>query len=239
MLRIIKVKRQNIYFGMAFFLFISIVSSLWGFEYMDDLQFYTAENQQRSFEPQGDMKIIIKIPQRSLEVYDSKGLFKKYRIAVGKSSTPTPIGEWNVVWKSYDWGSGFGTRWMGLNVPWGIYGIHGTNKPWSIGKFASHGCIRMRNKDVEELFEWVPIGAPVEIAGDPIKMKRILKYQMTGQDVVLLQLKLKEAGYFSGRADGIFGKITELAVMSCQKDQNIEVTGKADQQLYELLGMKN
>jgi len=58
---------------------------------------------------------------------------------------------------------------MGLNVPWGIYGIHGTNKPWTIGQFASHGCIRMRNKDVEELFEWIPVGTNVLIEGRKMK----------------------------------------------------------------------
>ena len=47
-----------------------------------------------------------------------------------------------------NWGGGFGTRWLGLNVPWGIYGIHGTNQPWSIGTQASAGCIRMFNRHV-------------------------------------------------------------------------------------------
>jgi len=69
------------------------------------------------------------VPERILEVYNDGQLYKKYRVAVGKSETPTPVGEWKVVWKDYNWGSGFGTRWMGLNVPWGIYGIHGTNNP--------------------------------------------------------------------------------------------------------------
>ena len=43
------------------------------------------------------------------------------------------------------------------------YGIHGTNMPNSIGKAASHGCIRMRNHDVEELFELVQVGDSVEL----------------------------------------------------------------------------
>ncbi len=41
-------------------------------------------------------------------------------------------------------------RWIGLNVPWGVSGIHGTNMPGTIGSEASHGCIRMLDKDVEE-----------------------------------------------------------------------------------------
>jgi hypothetical protein len=43
------------------------------------------------------------------------------------------------------------------------YGIHGTNRPTSIGKAASHGCIRMRNQDVEELFELVQVGDEVSL----------------------------------------------------------------------------
>ena len=46
------------------------------------------------------------------------------------------------------------------------YGIHGTNAPRSIGKAASHGCIRMRVKDAEELFEMVAVGDTVELHGE-------------------------------------------------------------------------
>ena len=52
---------------------------------------------------------------------------------------------------------------MQLNVPWGIYGIHGTDKPWSIGQAVSHGCVRMYNQDAEELYGKVPVGTPVRI----------------------------------------------------------------------------
>jgi lipoprotein-anchoring transpeptidase ErfK/SrfK len=54
---------------------------------------------------------------------------------------------------------------MGLSVKG--YGIHGTNAPDSIGKAASHGCIRMRQADLEELFELVTVGTPVELQGAP------------------------------------------------------------------------
>ncbi len=43
------------------------------------------------------------------------------------------------------------------------YAIHGTNKPWSIGRAASHGCLRMMNKDIEELYALVDVGTPVFI----------------------------------------------------------------------------
>ncbi|MBA0088557.1 MAG: L,D-transpeptidase, partial [Acidobacteria bacterium Pan2503] len=57
-----------------------------------------------------------------------------------------------------------GTRWLGLSLKG--YGIHGTNNPASIGHDLSHGCIRMRNRDVEELFGMVAIGDEVELYGE-------------------------------------------------------------------------
>jgi lipoprotein-anchoring transpeptidase ErfK/SrfK len=42
-----------------------------------------------------------------------------------------------------------------------LYRIHGTNAPWTIGQAVSSGCIRMRNEDVIELYERVPVGATV------------------------------------------------------------------------------
>lgn len=223
-------------YSVALFVLISIVAGMAGFEYMDE-QELSIKDKQTIQAPQGKVSIVIDVSKRSLEVYSEGQLHKKYRVAVGKGKTPTPIGEWNVVWKDYNWGTGFGTRWIGLNVPWGIYGIHGTNKPWSIGQFASHGCIRMRNKDVEELFEWVPIGTPVRIEGRKVKVERLLKYQCTGPDVVILQLKLKEMGYLEARADGIFGVVTETAVKTYQQEKGMEVTGAVDKQMTGMLGI--
>jgi len=57
-----------------------------------------------------------------------------------------------------------GTRWLGLSRKG--YGIHGTNNPRSIGKSASHGCVRMRNLDVEDLFARVSVGDVVELHGE-------------------------------------------------------------------------
>ena len=57
-----------------------------------------------------------------------------------------------------------GTRWLGLSRKG--YGIHGTNSPGSIGKNASHGCVRLRNRDVEDLFRRVSVGDVVELHGE-------------------------------------------------------------------------
>ena len=61
-------------------------------------------------------------------------------------------------------GNPIGTRWLGLNRKG--YGIHGTNEPGSIGKAASHGCIRLRNRDMEQLFRMVSVGDTVLIRAD-------------------------------------------------------------------------
>ena len=94
-----------------------------------------------------NLQIFIDIDEKTLYLLDGSALIKKYSVATGARSTPTPIGRWKVISKAR-WGGGFGSRWIGIDVPWGIYGIHGTNKPSSIGYNASHGCVRMYNKDV-------------------------------------------------------------------------------------------
>jgi hypothetical protein len=61
-------------------------------------------------------------------------------------------------------GNPVGTRWMGLSKHG--YGIHGTNEPKSIGKAASHGCIRMGQADLEEFYALVAEGDTVELVGE-------------------------------------------------------------------------
>ena len=50
------------------------------------------------------------------------------------------------------------------------YGIHGTNRPWGIGRLVSHGCIRLYPEDIEELYSEVKLGTPVKIIYEPIKI---------------------------------------------------------------------
>jgi hypothetical protein len=222
--------------GITILLIVGLLGGLFGYEYFAE-QDFGKNSEPKVNRPEGLVSIVIQIDKRLLTVYEDGHIYKNYRIAVGKSKTPTPLGEWNVVWKDYYWGSGFGTRWMGLNVSWGIYGIHGTNNPWSIGRFASHGCIRMRNKDVEELFEWTPIGTPVRIEGRRLKVQRILRYKDTGSDVAVMQMKLKENGCLEGRADGIFGIATVEAVRLFQQEHAMEVTGIVDKAMLNYWGI--
>ncbi|MBI5282602.1 MAG: L,D-transpeptidase [Candidatus Solibacter usitatus] len=120
-------------------------------------------------------RIVVSLPDRKLLLLDGGRVARVYDVAVGKPSTPSPVGRFEIVhripnptWYGRDRtvppgeANPLGTRWLGLSVKG--YGIHGTNKPQSIGKPASMGCIRMRNSDVEELFELVGTGIPVELS---------------------------------------------------------------------------
>ncbi len=189
--------------------------------------------------PEGTISLVLDIDKRTLTILADGKVFKTYPIAVGTKDTPSPIGEWKIVHKGYDWGGGFGTRWLGLNVPWGIYGIHGTNKPWSIGRSASHGCFRMHNRHVEEIFPWIPIGARVVVTGSrTIKNPRVIKAGVSGQDVVLVQMKLQEMGLYWGFADGRFGRGTEMAVKYFQTLSALEPDGVVRGEVYRKLGLQ-
>jgi peptidoglycan hydrolase-like protein with peptidoglycan-binding domain len=198
-----------------------------------------------SKEPTKERLLIeIDVSTRRLKLFEGDKLVVEYPVAVGKSSTPSPLGEWKIIHKSTNWGNGFGTRWMGLNVPWGIYGIHGTNKPGSIGTYASHGCIRMFNRDVEKLYPLVPVGTTVKIVNKgklyPENLKPVvLKKGSTGQSVVYIQSRLKELGLEFDRADGRYGNMTELAVKYFQVWHGLEPTGQMNEETYRAMGMIN
>lgn len=167
--------------------------------------------------------------------------FKTYPIAVGNPSTPTPIGEYQIIYKGKNWGASFGPRWLGLNVPWGNYGIHGTNKPNSIGQHLSHGCIRMRNSDIIELFEIIPLGTKITIyghvLGDPNHEPRDLAEGDVGGDVQLIQSRLKSAGYFKGVCNGKFRSDTTSAIIQFQGDHHLAQNGVVSIKVYHALGL--
>ena len=118
--------------------------------------------------------VLVSIPDRKLALLENGKVVRIYRVAVGKVSTPSPVGSFKIVNRVKDpayyhkgqviaagKGNPVGSRWMGLSAKG--YGIHGTNAPGSIGKAASTGCIRMGQRDLEELFSRVDVGDAVEI----------------------------------------------------------------------------
>ncbi len=120
--------------------------------------------------------IVVSLEDRKLALVEGGQVKRVYSVAVGKPSTPSPVGiftiERRVMNPTYHHGdktvapgprNPVGTRWMGLSKAG--YGIHGTNEPKSIGKAASHGCIRMAKPDLEEFYAMVQVGDTVELIG--------------------------------------------------------------------------
>ncbi|GAW32106.1 hypothetical protein JDF658_18710 [Carboxydocella sp. JDF658] len=184
--------------------------------------------------------LLIDLNNRTITALQGNQPLVQFPVAIGKKNSPTPIGNWKVIHKSANWGNGFGSRFLGLDVPWGKYGIHGTNKPWSIGQRASAGCIRMKNQDIERLYPLVKTGTPVVIIGNPFASWswRPLFRDLKGADVVLVQERLSALGFYQGNADGIFGYSTELAVKNWQKTRKVEITGQIHATDYQALGFR-
>jgi len=119
-------------------------------------------------------KVVVSLADRKLAVVEAGRVVKIFSVAVGSPKSPSPSGSYEIVNRLSEptyYGFGkvvppgksnpVGTRWIGLSVKG--YGIHGTNEPNSIGHNVSHGCIRLRNKEIEELFDMVAVGDVVEL----------------------------------------------------------------------------
>ena len=166
--------------------------------------------------PESGCALFIDLDALTMTVYINGTVFKTYPVSGGNEKTPSPVGIWHVT-EIYNWGKGFGGSWIGLDVPWGVYGIHGTKEPWLIGKKnVSHGCIRMKDKDANEVKNLVTIGSSVQIKQDSLPFRKMIK-KMAGSDVYNTQMMLKNLGFYTGAIDGIFGDGMERAVKSFQR----------------------
>lgn len=183
--------------------------------------------------------IFIEIEDKTLFLLKDGECIKKYRVATGKKGWPSPIGSWKIIEKG-DWGEGFGGHWLGLNVPWGKYGIHGTTKPGSVGRAASHGCIRMYNRDIYELYKIVPHGTPVVIVNGQFgpfgNGFREMKPGDRGADVLAVQKRLKALGYFKGYVSGIYNDDLKAAVHKFQKENGLKVKNSVTREDYNAMG---
>src|SRR5437867_1244372 len=133
----------------------------------------SAADPPRAARTTGQRRLVVSIPDRKLALIENE-VVTVFPVAVGAPSSPSPTGSFTIVNRIpnptyYKPGkvvgpgaaNPLGTRWIGLNEKG--YGIHGTDQPHSIGFAKSHGCIRLRNKDVEQLFELVRPGDVVEL----------------------------------------------------------------------------
>ena len=122
-------------------------------------------------------QVLVSIPDRKLAVLEDGRVLKVFAVAVGADDSPSPDGEFQIINRltnpTYYYpgkvipagpDNPLGSRWIGLNLKG--YGIHGTNAPRSIGKAASHGCIRMAKRDLEQFFEMARVGDTVAIRAE-------------------------------------------------------------------------
>jgi L,D-transpeptidase ErfK/SrfK len=171
-------------------------------------------------------KLVINIPSFTLSLIEGDKVVKRYPVAVGKPSAPTPVGDYKIINKVVNptWyppdgstpvlpgpNNPLGQRWLGF-LPTG-YGIHGNNNPSSIGKAVSLGCVRMHNADVEELFTLIPVGTElsvtyetIDVETDPITGQTHLVfypdiYQRQPLTVEVVQDRLGARGIFCTSSD--------------------------------------
>lgn len=122
----------------------------------------------------GQFNIFVDKSQNILILKQGDEVLKVYDVSTGLNSS-TPVGEFKITTKLIDpvWFNRgvvvppespqnvLGTRWLGFDIQG--YGIHGTVEPETIGQAVTAGCVRMRNKEVEELYSFIPMGTKVVI----------------------------------------------------------------------------
>jgi len=188
--------------------------------------------------PKSGCALYIDLDALIMTVYVDGNILQTYPVSGGAEDTPSPVGIWHVN-KISNWGEGFGGSWIGLDVPWGVYGIHGTRKPWLVGKqHVSHGCIRMKDQDANEVKNLVTIGTVVQIKQDSLPFRNLGK-SMVGSDVYNTQIMLQNQGFYTGKIDGIYGKGMEKAVKSFQKTYHMKEDGVIGKKTYEKIIEQN
>jgi lipoprotein-anchoring transpeptidase ErfK/SrfK len=130
--------------------------------------------------------IVVRVDQNTLYLYDGFQVERTFSVATAKPGYTTPNGDWKIYRKAENptwynpaldtWGADLpavipggpgnpmGTRALYITAP-GLIRIHGTTSDDSIGRYASHGCIRMHNAEIEQLYPLVPVGTHVIVVG--------------------------------------------------------------------------
>jgi L,D-transpeptidase ErfK/SrfK len=126
-------------------------------------------------------RIVIRLDRRELELYEGETLVKTFPVAIGQDDWATPVGHFAVfdlrrdpVWQHPITGEAIGpgpdnplgSHWIGFALAEGQYkvGIHGTYAENLVGQAVSHGCVRMRNADIQYLFSRLSIGTPITVS---------------------------------------------------------------------------
>lgn len=123
--------------------------------------------------------LVIKLSDRRVYLYRDNILATSYPIAIGKAGWETPVGSYKVIEMQRDpawqhpWTgkvippgaeNPLGARWIGFWTDGkNFIGFHGTPQEKLIGQAVSHGCVRMRNKDILSLYAQVDVGTPVTV----------------------------------------------------------------------------
>jgi L,D-transpeptidase ErfK/SrfK len=144
----------------------------------------TVSRERRSFEPLSQRlapkgRVVVDLSDRRIYHYQGNKLTAKYPVAVGQKGWETPIGSFNItrmekdpVWqqpitKEVVQAGGknpLGDRWIGFWTDGTTQiGFHGTPDETKVGLAISHGCLRMRNQDIRQLYEKVDLGTPVKV----------------------------------------------------------------------------
>lgn len=125
------------------------------------------------------LRLVIKLSERRVYIYEKEQIKTSFPVAIGRSGWETPTGKYSVIQMQHNpvWQHPFtgelvppgsdnplGARWIGFWTDGTNYiGFHGTPNEESVGQSVSHGCVRMYNQDVIQLFEMVRIGTTVEV----------------------------------------------------------------------------
>lgn len=129
-----------------------------------------------------NMKLVLKLGTKQVQVYEQEKLIASFPVAVGKKGWETPVGEFEIIqmienpsWQNPWTGKvtppnpngPLGERWIGFWTDGkNFIGFHGTPGEHLIGQAVSHGCVRMKNKDIKELFKLVSLGIPVKVVNN-------------------------------------------------------------------------
>lgn len=140
--------------------------------------------------PAEPVGLVINLPEMRLYDFSESLGVRVFAVAIGDREDPTPIARFRIGTKRVDpfWrvpdsirredpslpelvppseDNPLGSRWMTLGAT--SYGIHGTNVRWSIGRSATHGCVRLYDDEMQQLFERTTPGTPVQIVYEPYK----------------------------------------------------------------------